>query len=258
MERLLGKTALITGGTSGIGRACVELFAREGAQVAFTGRRAAHGQALVHNLAKEGLDVLFIECDHTDAGQCERAVGVAVRALGSIDILFNNAGIVTKGTAETTSEDAWQETMAINLTATWRMSRLVIPHMRQSGQGVIINNGSDWAVVGAPNALPYAVSKAAVAQLTRCMALDHAHEKIRVNAICPGDTFVERWLEKGYFEQSDPVALEQAVSEAANSLPMGRFAQPQEIARSVLFLACDDSSFMTGQLLVVDGGNTAR
>jgi meso-butanediol dehydrogenase/(S,S)-butanediol dehydrogenase/diacetyl reductase len=130
--------------------------------------------------------------------------------------------------------------------------------MRKQGGGVIVNNASDWAVVGARDALPYAVSKGAVAQMTKSMALDHAHENIRVNAVCPGDTFVERWVEKGYFEKASPVTREQAMAESAAYLPLRRFAQPEEIARVVLFLASDDSSFVTGHLLLADGGNTAQ
>jgi meso-butanediol dehydrogenase / (S,S)-butanediol dehydrogenase / diacetyl reductase len=134
----------------------------------------------------------------------------------------------------------------------------VIPIMRNQGGGVIVNNGSDWAVVGARDALPYAVSKGAVAQMTRSMALDHAHENIRVNAVCPGDTFVETWLEQGYYEESEPVTREQALAESAADIPLKRFADPLEIARAVLFLASDDSSFVTGHLLLVDGGFTAQ
>jgi NAD(P)-dependent dehydrogenase (short-subunit alcohol dehydrogenase family) len=175
-----------------------------------------------------------------------------------VDILFNNAGIVTRGTAETTSEEVWNETMAINVTGVWRMCREVIPVMKRQGGGVIVNNGSDWSVVGGKDAFPYIASKGAVAQMTRAMALDFARDNIRVNAICPGDTFVDRWLEKGYFEYSDPVSLEQAVKDASEYLPMGRFGKPEEIAKAVLFLASDDSSFMTGHLLLVDGGHTAQ
>jgi NAD(P)-dependent dehydrogenase (short-subunit alcohol dehydrogenase family) len=189
---------------------------------------------------------------------CQHAVISTIQNFGRIDILFNNAGVVMNGTAESTSEEDWAYLMNLNLTAVWRMSRLALPHMREQGGGVIINNASDWGVVGAENALAYAVSKAAVVQLTRCMALDHASENIRINAICPGDTFVQRWLEKGYFESSDPVTLEQAKVDAAADLPMKRFGLPEEIAQAVLFLASNDSSFMTGQTLVVDGGNTAR
>jgi NAD(P)-dependent dehydrogenase (short-subunit alcohol dehydrogenase family) len=174
-----------------------------------------------------------------------------------VDILFNNAGIVTKGTAETTSEQVWNDTLAINVTAVWRMSKLVIPVMKRQGGGVIVNNGSDWSVVAGRDAFPYVMSKGAVGSMTKAMALDFARDNIRVNAVCPGDTFVDRWIEKGYFEGSDPVTMEQAIKESSAYIPMGRFGKPEEIASAVLFLASDDSSFVTGHLLLVDGGNTA-
>ena len=256
--RLSNKVAIITGATSGIGKAAAILFAQEGAQVVITGRRRALGEGVVSEIQALGGVCQFIQADHTDPEACSRVVEKTLTAYGRIDILFNNAGIVTSGTAETVTEEDWHNTLAINVTAVWRMSRLVIPIMRELGKGVIVNNGSDWAVVGAQDALPYAVSKGAVAQMTRSMALDHAHENIRVNAVCPGDTFVERWLEKGYFEESDPVTREQALAESAAYIPMKRFADPMEIAKAVLFLASDDSSFITGHLLLVDGGNTAQ
>jgi len=257
-RKLSGKVALVTGGTSGIGAATAVLFATEGADVVITGRRAGLGKEIVDKVTGCGVRGAYVEADHTKLEDCERSVTETVRMLGRIDILFNNAGVVMQGTAESTSEQDWASLMNLNLTAVWRMSRMVLLHMRSQGGGVIVNNASDWGVVGAENALAYAVSKAAVVQLTRCMALDHAAENIRVNAVCPGDTFVQRWLEKGYFEASDPVTLEQAKAEAAVGLPMKRFGKPEEIARAVLFLASSDSSYMTGQLLVVDGGNTAR
>lgn len=258
MLKLEGKTAIITGATSGIGAATAQLFAQEGANVVITGRRRQRGEDLSAAIRAAGGRCMYVHADHTQPEDCAAVVQAALDAYGRIDILFNNAGIVTKGTAETVTEDDWHQTLALNVTAVWRMSRLVIPEMRKIGGGVIVNNASDWAVVGAPNALPYAVSKGAVAQMTRSMALDHAHENIRVNAVCPGDTFVERWLEKGYFEHSDPVSLEEAKKESAAYIPLKRFAEPIEIARAVLFLASDDSSFVTGHLLLVDGGNTAQ
>jgi len=258
MGKLTGRVALITGATSGIGRATAQLFAQEGALLVFSGRRVALGLALQAELRQMGAQALFVETDHTSSEQCAAFVEAALQAFGHIDILFNNAGVVTKGTAESTSEEDWTQTLALNVTAVWRMCRLVIPEMRKAGAGVIVNNASDWAVVGGRGALPYATSKGAVAQMTKSMALDHAHEHIRVNAVCPGDTFVERWLEKGYFEHSSPVSMEAAMREAASYLPMKRFGYPDEIARAVLFLASDDSSFVTGHLLLVDGGNTAQ
>jgi NAD(P)-dependent dehydrogenase (short-subunit alcohol dehydrogenase family) len=258
MGKLTGKVALITGATSGIGQAAAILFAAEGASVVFSGRRSTLGQALETRLRQAGAQAMFVQIDHTNSADCARLVDSAVQAFGAIHVLFNNAGIVTKGTAETTTEEDWAATLALNVTAVWRMCRLVIPELRKAGGGTIVNNASAWAVVGGKGALPYAVSKGAVAQMTKSMALDHAAENIRVNAVCPGDTFVERWLEKGYFEHSDPVTLEKAKAESAAYLPMQRFGYPEEIARAALFLACDDSSFVTGHLLLVDGGNTAQ
>lgn len=258
MGKLTGKTTIITGATSGIGKATALLFADEGADVVITGRRAELGERVMDEINRTGARCVFIQADHSQAGDCSRVVEQTLASFGRVDILFNNAGIVTRGTAETTSDEIWNETLAINVTAVWRMCKLVLPVMKAQGGGVIVNNGSDWSVVGGRDAFPYVTSKGAVALMTKAMALDFARDNIRVNAVCPGDTFVDRWLEKGYFEHSDPVTLEQAVKEASEYLPMGRFGKPEEIARAVLFLASDDSSFMTGHLLLVDGGNTAQ
>jgi NAD(P)-dependent dehydrogenase (short-subunit alcohol dehydrogenase family) len=249
---------MITGATSGIGKATALLFAAEGAEVVMTGRRVDLGQRVENEIREQGGRCLFLEADHTQAEACSRVVAQTLAEFGRVDILFNNAGIVTSGTAETTSEEVWSETLAINVTAVWRMSKLVIPHMRRQGGGVIVNNGSDWSVVAGRDAFPYIMSKGAVAMMTKAMALDYARENIRVNAVCPGDTFVDRWLEKGYFEGSVPLNIEEAMKESSAYIPMGRFGKPEEVARAVLFLASDDSSFVTGHLLLVDGGNTAQ
>ena len=256
--KLSGKTAIITGATSGIGKATALLFAEEGADVVITGRRAELGQRVSDEIRQKGVRCVFVQADHTQADDCSRVVERTLAEFGRIDILFNNAGIVTKGTAETTQEDVWAETLAINVTAVWRMNKLVIPHMKKQGGGVIVNNGSDWSVVAGKNAFPYIASKGAVGMMTKAMALDFARDNIRVNAVCPGDTFVDRWIEKGYFEGSDPVTIEEAIKESSAYIPMGRFGKPDEIAKAVLFLASDDSSFVTGHLLLVDGGNTAQ
>jgi len=208
-------------------------------------------------IRQKGARCVFVQADHSQAGDCSRVIERTLAEYGRVDILFNNAGIVTSGTAETTSEEVWNETLAINVTAVWHMCKLAIPHMKKQGGGVIVNNGSDWSVVAGVDAFPYVVSKGAVGLMTKAMALDHARDNIRVNAVCPGDTFVDRWLEKGYFESSDPVTIEEAMRESSAYIPMGRFGRPEEIASAVLFLASDDSSFVTGHLLLVDGGNTA-
>lgn len=248
--RLQNKVALITGGTSGIGRTTVELFTAEGAQVAFTGRREHLGREVA-----EKTGAFFIQADHCRSQDCQYSVDKTVSRFGRIDILFNNAGIVTSGTAETTSEEDWDKTLSLNVTAVWRMSRLVLPVMRLHGGGVIINNASDWAFIGAPAVVAYCTSKGAVIQMTRAMAIDHAGENIRINAVCPGDTFVDRWVKEGFYHGAVPVTEAEA---RTTDLPIGRVAETIEIARAVLFLASDDSSFMTGSTLVVDGGNIAR
>lgn len=258
MGKLSGKAAIITGATSGIGKATALLFAAEGADLIITGRRVELGQRLENEIRRKGSRCVFVETDHCQAADCSHAVERTLSEFGRIDILFNNAGIVTSGTAETTSEEIWNDTLAINVTAVWRMCKLVIPPMRRQGKGVIVNNGSDWSVVAGRDAFPYIMSKGAVAMMTKAMALDYARENIRVNAVCPGDTFVERWIEKGYFEGSDPVTTEEVMKESSAYIPMGRFGRPEEIARAVLFLASDDSSFVTGHLLLVDGGNTSQ
>src|SRR5215207_7948003 len=259
-KKLAGRVAIITGATSGIGEATARLFAEEGADLVITGRRVELDRRLEDEIRDRGARCVFIEADHSQADDCSRVVerALAEHFADRIDILFNNAGIVTSETAETTTEEVWNETLAINVTAVWRMSKLVLPHMRKQGKGVIVNNGSDWSVVAGKDAFPYIMSKGAVAMMTKAMALDYARENIRVNAVCPGDTFVERWMEKGYFENSDPVTVEEAMSESSAYIPMGRFGSPEEIAQAVLFLASDASSFVTGHLLLVDGGNTAQ
>jgi meso-butanediol dehydrogenase / (S,S)-butanediol dehydrogenase / diacetyl reductase len=256
--RLAGKVALITGATSGIGKATAIVFAAEGASLVITGRRAKLGRDVEAQIRAGMTPCTFIKADHTLPGDCRRAVEAALQEFGRIDILFNNAGIVTSGTAETTSDEVWNDTLAINVTAVWRMCKLVVPAMKKQGGGVIVNNGSDLSVVADRDAFAYIASKGAVGLMTKSMALDFASDNIRVNAVCPGDTLVERWLQKGYFEGSTPAEIEQSINEAAAYIPMGRYGTPEEIAKAVLFLASDDSSFMTGHLLLVDGGNTAH
>ncbi len=249
--RLANKVALITGGTSGIGKATVELFIAEGAQVAFTGRRLDNGRQLADQTG-----AWFIPTDHRLQSDCARCVDETLAAFGHIDILFNNAGIVVRGTAEEVSQDNWDETLLLNITSVWWMSKLVLPIFRKQGRGVIVNNASDWGLVGGRGAFVYSASKGAVVQMTRSMALDYARQNIRINAVCPGDTFVERWVREGYFKGSAPV--DAAGSHESDDIPMGRVGEVSEIAQAVLFLASDESSFMTGAALLVDGGNTAQ
>ena len=255
--RLNNKITLITGGTSGIGKATVKLFAAEGARVVFTGRRHDLGVALADEVRAAGGVAEYVPADHRHLADCERALLATVDGFGGLDILFNNSGVVSSGTAEATSEDTWAETLNLNVTAVWRMSRLALPHLRARGGGVIVNNASDWGLVAGRGVVAYCTSKGAVIQMTKAMALDHAREGIRVNAVCPGDTFVERWLQGGYAERTGGTADEE-IAAMGQALPLGRVGRAEEIAKAVLFLASDESSFMTGTTLVVDGGNTAQ
>lgn len=254
MARLQGKVALITGGTSGIGEATARLFAVEGARVSFTGRRRELGEQIAAEIKASGGEALFVPGDVTDAAHCEQAVTATLAAFGRIDILFNNAGIVPHGTIEETDEETWDRAFAVNVKGVYWMTRLALPIMRSQGGGVIVNNASDWGIVGGPGHTAYSATKGAVVLMTKSVALDYARENIRVNAICPGDTLVERWRTEHRDRAS---SFEDELKAMGEALPLGRVGAVDEIARAVLFLASDDSSFMTGATLIVDGGNTA-
>jgi len=266
-SKLEGKVALITGGTSGIGESTLRLFLKHGAKVVFTGRREDLGLSIQKELNSscQG-SVMFVMADHRNKEDCERCVQKTVETFGTIHILFNNAGIVLMGDAENTTEEEWSDLMNINITAVWRMTKLVLPIMRNNNQrenGSIINNASDWGVVGGLNAVAYCTTKGAVIQMTKAISLDVAKSKIRINAVCPGDTFVHRWIDRDRHlvvkpgENVDDSEVERRLR-VSGSIPMGRTGDVTEIANAVLFLASSDSSFITGTTLIVDGGNTAQ
>ena len=244
--RLANKVALITGGTSGIGKTTVELFTAEGAKVAFTGRRSQLGRQLA-----EQTGAFFIHADHRQMEDCQRAVDETVSQFGRIDILFNNAGIVVSGTAETTTDQDWEETLLLNVTAVWRMSKLVLPVMRLHGGGVIVNNASDWAFVGAPAVVAYCTSKGAVLQLTRAMAIDHAGENIRINAVCPGLTITG-------ITESLMKDMPEVFQGLLAPIPVGRPAKASEIAEGIIWLCSDAASYCNGTAIVIDGGFTLQ
>lgn len=256
VDRLHGKVALITGGTSGIGAATAKLFAREGARVAITGRRIELGEKVVSEIRSGGGEAIFIAATVDRAEDCRRSIDATITAYGRIDILFNNAGIVIRGTLEETSEEDWLRTFDVNVKGTYWMTKLVLPIMREQGGGVIVNNGSDWGIVGGPHYTAYSASKGAVVLLTKSVALEVAHDHIRVNAVCPGDTYVERWRTDERRDRSR--SFEEELKAMGEDLPIGRVGTVEEIANAVLFLASDEASFMTGTTLIVDGGNTAR
>ncbi|MDX2138280.1 MAG: glucose 1-dehydrogenase [Chloroflexota bacterium] len=257
MMRLLSRVALITGGNSGIGKATAQRFAAEGARVMIAARDRAKGEAVVAEITQAGGTAQFVACDVRLPHECQRAVDETISAYGQLDILFNNAGIVPYGTVLETSIDVWQDVFAINVHGTFYASRAALQPMIAQGKGVIINNASDWGLVGAQGAAAYAATKGAVVQLTRSMAIDHARQGIRVNAICPGDTYVERWRTNIRGSRQSDEAFSTYLQRLGHSFPMGRVGQVAEIASAVLFLASDEASYMTGQTLVIDGGNTA-
>lgn len=251
-KSFIGKRVLITGATSGIGRAIARELSARGASLCLSGRDSQAGRALVEELSSGGAESLFEPADVTDDWAAERLTSSAVKAFGSIDILINNAGIICRGTALDCSDSDWSRVMATNVTSVFRLSRAVLPLMIAQGRGVIVNIASDWGLVGGRNALAYCASKGAVVQMTRSMALDHARDGIRVLAVCPGDTDTSM-LDNAVVTTSKSERLEIL----GQAIPMGRVGKPEEIARVVCFVASDEASFMTGAMLSVDGGNTA-
>ena len=251
--RLADKVALITGGTSGMGRATAVLFAQEGASVAITGRNEARGQEVVAEIEQAGGTAIFVRSDVRFAEDCRRAVEETLQAFGRLDILFNNAGVLYANTVLDCTEEEWDLTLDTNLKGTYLMSKFALPAMIAQGSGVIINNASGWGLVGGDAAAAYCASKGGVVLLTKAMAIDHARQGIRVNCICPGDVDTPMLPEDA---QRRGMKWEAYLASAANR-PMGRIGKPEEIAKAVLFLASDDSSFVTGAVLAVDGGGTA-
>ena len=251
--RLQNKVALITGGTSGIGEATALLFAREGARVCITGRSPGRGVGVVTQIKARGGDAIFVQADVSLSEDCRRSVDETVRAYGSLDILFNNAGVFYPQTAIECSEKEWDEQIDVNLKGTFLMSKFALPTMIAQGHGVIVNNSSGWGLVGGDRAVAYCASKGGVVLMTKAMAIDHGRQGIRVNCICPGD--VETPMLPADAKMRG-LRWEDYIAGCA-SRPLGRVGTVEEIAKAVLFLASDDSSFMTGTALVVDGGGTA-
>jgi NAD(P)-dependent dehydrogenase (short-subunit alcohol dehydrogenase family) len=251
--RLKDKVALITGGTSGIGEATAVLFATEGADVAITGRNEQRGAAVVERIEQHGGHAAFFHADVSIASDCRRAVEETLRAFGRLDILFNNAGVFYAHTALECSEREWDEQIDINLKGTFLMSKFALPTMIAQRRGIIINNSSGWGMVGGDHAVAYCASKGGVVLMTKAMAIDHGRQGIRVNCICPGDVETPMLPADANLRG---LKWEDYLAGCANR-PLGRVGTVEEIAKAVLFLASEESSFMTGAALVVDGGGTA-
>lgn len=253
MQRLSGKMAFITGGGTGIGRACALLFAREGAKVAVAARRREKLDAVAREIIAEGHEALAVECDVTRKASVDAAVRAAEERFGSLNVIVNNAGALHTGTAEETAVEDWNRVIAANLTGTFLVSRAGVPALRRAGGGAIVNIGSYLGLVGIKQRAAYCASKGGVTLLTKAMALDHAAEKIRVNCICPALVETEMALD-AMQRMPDPAAYRKL---RESQIPMGRTGKPQDVAQLAVFLASDESAWMTGNAIALDGGGTA-
>jgi len=244
--RLANQVAIVTGGGSGIGKAIAAAFVREGCKVVITGRNA---DKLNHAAREIGTGCLAVPADVGNPQDIQPLVEATLAGFGGINTVVNNAGVLLAGTAESLTEDDWQQTFNINVLGVWRLSRAVLPHLRAAGGGSIINLGSVLSTLGARNRVAYAASKGAVLQITRAMAVDHALEKIRVNCICPA--IVETDMVAGFGMDATARAQRLAMH------PIGHFGQPEDVSGLAVFLASDESKWITGAAYNVDGGYTA-
>ncbi|HEV2182800.1 MAG TPA: SDR family oxidoreductase [Candidatus Acidoferrales bacterium] len=253
MQRVSGKVAIITGGGTGIGRACALALAREGAKVGLAARRRDKLEAVTREIVAADGEALAVECEVTDKASVEHAVRAVEERFGKLHIIINNAGAVHVGSVEETSDDDWNRVIAVNLTGTFLMSRAGMPALRRAGGGSIINIGSYLGIVVIKQRAAYCASKGGVTLLTKAMALDHAHENIRVNCICPA--MVETEMALGAISRATDPAAYRRLRES--QIPMGRIGRPEDVANLALYLASDESSWMTGVAFPLDGGVTA-
>jgi len=253
VTRLTGKVALITGGGTGIGRAIAMAFAREGARVAVAGRRLEKVREVAAEIEKQAGAAIALQCDVSNANDAERAIHETAMKFGKLNLLVNNAGTLSVSTVDTISEDDWDRVISTNLKGPFLMSRAALKEFRKNGGGTIVNVGSVLGLVAMKDRAVYCASKGGVTMLTKAMALDHAHENVRVNCICP--SIIETELVKGLFDDSEQgKTLKQS---RMGTIPLGRFGKPADVADLAVFLASEESSWLTGGAIPLDGGLTA-
>ena len=248
-----GKTIVVTGGTSGIGAATALAFADAGGRVLISGRNAKGAAKVMADAKRLSGRIDFVQGDLSDRATCDRLIAEAVKRLGRIDVLINNAGIGSRVSSLETTDETWRSVMTVNVDAVFYLSRAAALLMKERRSGTIVNNASELGLIAEPGKFSYCVSKAAVVQITRCMALDLAPFNIRVNAVAPGDTRTAM-MERKIRDKGLPI--ERGVELIALRTPLKRVAMPLEIAKVMMFLASDDASFMTGNVVAVDGGTT--
>jgi len=252
--RLAGKVGIITGGGTGIGRATALRFAQEGARVIVANRTESTGRDTVREIVEAGGEAIWVQTDVAREADVKAMVEATVETYGRLDILFSNAAIQTFGTAVSLKPAQWDELVDINLKGMYLGAKYAVPRMAAQGGGSIINHSSVLGLVGDPELIAYCAAKAGILGMTRSMAQAHGPQGIRVNALCPGD--VETYIVRQYFDaQPDPDAARRHV---CSQYALRRIGQPEEIANVALFLASDESSFITGTYIVADGGLTSR
>jgi len=242
------KVAVITGAASGMGAATAKGFAAKGGKVIIVDRN----EDLANQVAKE-IDGLAVIGDISDSTFCNLAIKAAIENFGKLDVLVNAAGIIARKDTLETDDETWQRVMNVNVNGLFFMSRAAIEVMKPQGQGAIVNFGSIWGGVGAAGVIAYCASKGAVHQITRSMALEYVKDGIRINAVCPGEVNTPM-----IHSERNVSVTKETIKQIEDSVPMGRMAEPEEVAKVVLFLASNDASYMTGAMIEVDAGYTAR
>lgn len=251
MGRLDRKVALITGGSAGIGKAIAVAFAKEGAAVVVTGRRKDLLEQVVVEIDRSGGRAVAVAGSVADEVHVRSAVAQSIRAFGTLNILVNNAAVGAFGKLLHETDDAtWDEQLMVNLTGVFRMTRAAIPEMLQCGGGTIVNISSVAGLVGFPFSAAYSTTKGGLNAFTRCVAMDYAKQGIRCNAVCPGlvDTPMA----------ADLISNPERISQVMQAYPLGRPGKPEEVAKLVLYLASDESAWVTGSIYTIDGGLTAQ